>query len=134
MSRDSDSRCGLGCNASARNAKPLAMWVERCKPLSSGGHRRHPPHNLKCGPILYERSTRLLGPYVAQCSCETPLYRDTFQEATWKCDHPLQELKRRVLKALGGGAARFSCHYPSKILENVVQKSVAHQCSARGFL
>ena len=31
---DSDSRCGLACDASARDAKSLAMWVERCKPLS----------------------------------------------------------------------------------------------------
>ena len=30
---DSDSRCGLTCDASARNAKSLAMRVERCKPL-----------------------------------------------------------------------------------------------------
>ena len=28
---DSDSRCGLACDASARDAKSLAMWVERCK-------------------------------------------------------------------------------------------------------
>ena len=31
---DSDSRCGLACDASARDAKSLAMWVERCEPLS----------------------------------------------------------------------------------------------------
>ena len=30
---DSDSRCGLDCDASARDAKSLAMWVERCEPL-----------------------------------------------------------------------------------------------------
>ena len=28
---DSDSRCGLACDASARDAKSLAMWVERCE-------------------------------------------------------------------------------------------------------
>ena len=33
---DSDSRCGLACDASARDAKSLAMWVERCEPLSHG--------------------------------------------------------------------------------------------------
>ena len=33
---DSDSRCGLACDASARDAKSLAMWVERCEPLSLG--------------------------------------------------------------------------------------------------
>ena len=38
---DSDSRCGLACDASARDAKSLAMWVERCEPL-----RRH--LNEKC--------------------------------------------------------------------------------------
>ena len=32
---DSDSRCGLACDASARDAKSLAMWVERCEPLST---------------------------------------------------------------------------------------------------
>ena len=32
---DSDSCCGLACDASARDAKSLAMWVERCEPLSS---------------------------------------------------------------------------------------------------
>ena len=32
---DSDSRCGLACDASTRDAKSLAMWVERCEPLSS---------------------------------------------------------------------------------------------------
>ena len=31
---DSDSRCGLACDASARDAKSLAMWVERCEPLN----------------------------------------------------------------------------------------------------
>ena len=30
---DSDSRSGLACDASARDAKSLAMWVERCEPL-----------------------------------------------------------------------------------------------------
>ena len=30
--RDSDSRC-LACDVSARDAKSLAMWVERCEPL-----------------------------------------------------------------------------------------------------
>ena len=30
---DSDSRCGLACDASTRDAKSLAMWVERCEPL-----------------------------------------------------------------------------------------------------
>ena len=30
---DSDSRCSLACDASARDAKSLAMWVERCEPL-----------------------------------------------------------------------------------------------------
>ena len=29
---DSDSRCGLACDASARDAKSLAMRVERCEP------------------------------------------------------------------------------------------------------
>ena len=33
---DSDSRCGLACDASARDAKSLAMRVEQCEPLSSG--------------------------------------------------------------------------------------------------
>ena len=33
---DSDSRCGLACDASARDAKSLAMWVERCEPPSIG--------------------------------------------------------------------------------------------------
>ena len=32
---DSDSRCGLACDASARDAKSLAIRVERCKPLSA---------------------------------------------------------------------------------------------------
>ena len=32
---DSDFRCGLACEASARNAKSLVMWVEQCEPLSS---------------------------------------------------------------------------------------------------
>ena len=31
---DSDSRCGLACDASTRDAKSLAMRVERCEPLS----------------------------------------------------------------------------------------------------
>ena len=30
---DLDSRCSLACDASARDAKSLAMWVERCEPL-----------------------------------------------------------------------------------------------------
>ena len=30
--RVTDSRCGLACNASAHDAKSLAMWVERCEP------------------------------------------------------------------------------------------------------
>ena len=29
----SDSRCGLACDASACDAKSLAMWFERCEPL-----------------------------------------------------------------------------------------------------
>ena len=33
---DSDSRCGLACDASTRDAKSLALWVERCEPLSMG--------------------------------------------------------------------------------------------------
>ena len=33
---DSDSRCGLACDASAHDAKSLAMRVERCEPLTSG--------------------------------------------------------------------------------------------------
>ena len=32
---DSYSRCGLACDASTCDAKSLAMWVERCEPLSS---------------------------------------------------------------------------------------------------
>ena len=32
---DSDSRCGLACDASTRDAKSLAMRVERCEPLRS---------------------------------------------------------------------------------------------------
>ena len=32
---DSDSRCGLACDASVGDAKSLAMWVERCEPLSA---------------------------------------------------------------------------------------------------
>ena len=32
---DSDSRCGLACDASARDAKSLVMWVARCEALSS---------------------------------------------------------------------------------------------------
>ena len=36
---DSDSRCGLACDASARNAKSLAMRVERCEPLRSERRR-----------------------------------------------------------------------------------------------
>ena len=32
---DSDSRCGLACDARARDAKSLAMGVERCEPLSA---------------------------------------------------------------------------------------------------
>ena len=32
---DSDTRCGLACDASARHAESLAMRVEQCKPLSS---------------------------------------------------------------------------------------------------
>ena len=32
---DSDSRCGLACDASTRDATSLAMRVERCQPLSS---------------------------------------------------------------------------------------------------
>ena len=31
---DSDSRCGLACDASARDAKSLAIRVERCEPVS----------------------------------------------------------------------------------------------------
>ena len=30
---ESDSRCGSACDASTRDAKSLAMWVERCEPL-----------------------------------------------------------------------------------------------------
>ena len=30
---DSDSRCSLACDASACDAKSLAMWVEQCEPL-----------------------------------------------------------------------------------------------------
>ena len=37
---DSDSRCGLACDASARDAKSLAMRVERCEPLSSRAAKR----------------------------------------------------------------------------------------------
>ena len=33
---DSDSRCGLACDASTRDAKSLAMCVERCEPLRPG--------------------------------------------------------------------------------------------------
>ena len=33
---DSDSRCGLACDASACDAKLLAIRVERCEPLSLG--------------------------------------------------------------------------------------------------
>ena len=29
-----DTHCGLACDASARDAKLLTMWVERCEPLS----------------------------------------------------------------------------------------------------
>ena len=32
---DSDSRCGLACDASTRDAKSLVLWVERCEPLRS---------------------------------------------------------------------------------------------------
>ena len=34
---DSDSRCGLDCDASVRDAKSLAMRVERCEPLRPRG-------------------------------------------------------------------------------------------------
>ena len=33
---DSDSRCGLACDVSTRDANSLAMWAERCEPLRDG--------------------------------------------------------------------------------------------------
>ena len=39
---DSDSRCGLAWDASARDAKSLAMRVERCEPLSAERKGRNP--------------------------------------------------------------------------------------------
>ena len=37
---DSDSRCGLVCDASTRDAKSLAMRVERCEPLRAAGFQQ----------------------------------------------------------------------------------------------
>ena len=64
---DSDSRCGLACDASARDAKSLAMRVERCEPLrysvscSSRTHIESPPmkgstllrSGFLCTPLSY---------------------------------------------------------------------------------
>ena len=52
---DSDSRCGLACDASVRDAKSLAMWVERCEPLRTrpkpGTKRCHPQISDSCRKI-----------------------------------------------------------------------------------
>ena len=45
---DSDSRCGSACDASAPDAKSLAMRVERCEPLSQGVFR-HGRFLCDCG-------------------------------------------------------------------------------------
>ena len=34
-----DSRCGLACDASTRDAKSLAMWVERCELYRANSNR-----------------------------------------------------------------------------------------------
>ena len=47
---DSDSRCGLACDASARDAKSLAMWVERCEPLKGVGEEFAGPEKLDLAP------------------------------------------------------------------------------------
>ena len=54
---DSDSRCGLACDASARDAKSLAMWVERCEPLSYAVvFLLRPPYLLRRGPFFERRN------------------------------------------------------------------------------
>ena len=57
---DSDSRCGLACDASARDAKSLAIRIERCEPLSTGTSVGY--------PILQ---------HIAQKLCDPPLPRKT---------------------------------------------------------
>ena len=68
---DSDSRCGLACDASARDATSLAMQVERCEPLSSGGWKTYrkfggkplpknvfgpPTYDTFCPPLFWRLS------------------------------------------------------------------------------
>ena len=61
---DSDSRCGLACDASTRDAKLLAVWVERCEPLRPQEISRRIPQifysarskqsfSADCGPRLW---------------------------------------------------------------------------------
>ena len=61
---DSDSRCGLACDASARDAKSLAMRVERCEPLREGSFRRR---GLFEGAHLLEFLTTNLERYLPEC-------------------------------------------------------------------
>ena len=46
---DSDSCCGLACDASSRDAKSLAMRVERCEPLRLGTLCTRPSSRQRAG-------------------------------------------------------------------------------------
>ena len=58
---DSDSRCGLACDASTRDAKSLSMWVERCEPLRTAISRCDSCDNLTlrfvCPKSTWERDS-----------------------------------------------------------------------------
>ena len=47
-----------------------------------------------------------------QCSCDTPLYRDTLQEATWSAPPPSRAGKVAATGLFPEGAAGFSCDTP----------------------
>ena len=72
---DSDSRCGLACDASARDAKSLAMWVERCEPLSFQMVRFS--GLLRSGAATYR---------LTAARCRVPDHLAT--EVSWEVGHP----------------------------------------------
>ena len=55
---DSDSGCGLACDATARDSKSLAMRVERCEPLSSQVYGALKGTNLRGRPSLKRKSSQ----------------------------------------------------------------------------
>ena len=92
--------CGLACDASARDAKSLAMWVERCEPLSSTLHLLYILKFHMSRERLYAPPAP---PFWPRRYFEAPRGRNFFSPPLFYTPPS----PRRVFSGVGGGCIKF---------------------------